>query len=49
LPNFDRLILAVWTPSRLVTSRMWIRGMGGPLVALLLPPQLDSGAANYQY
>src|SRR6266508_4021254 len=27
LPNFDRLTRAVWTPSRLVTSRKWIRGM----------------------
>jgi hypothetical protein len=35
LPNLDRLTRAVWTPSRLVTSRMWIRGMGLPLVALL--------------
>jgi hypothetical protein len=33
----------------LVTSRRWIRGMGGPLVTLLLPCQLDSTSTNSQY
>jgi hypothetical protein len=49
LPNFDRLTLAVWTPSRLVTSRRWIRGMGVPPVELSPPPQIDIGPNNSQY
>jgi hypothetical protein len=49
LPNLDRLTLAVWTPSRLVTSSRWTRGMGVPFVRAALPPQIDSAGVNYQY